>query len=167
MNHDFYMKQALEQAELALFDGEFPVGCVIVHKGNVVVRSRRTNSANQNMNEIDHAEIIALKHLSGIVPPSERKDVVLYSTMEPCLMCFAAIMLSGIRHVVYSYEDAMGGGTACNPQTLPPLYSSAEMTMVKGIMRKESLDLFKRFFLLPHNRYWKGSYLEQYTLDSI
>jgi len=167
MNYDFYMKQALDQAELALNDGEFPVGCVIVHKDNVVVRSRRANSANQNMNEIDHAEIIALKHLSGIVPISERKDVVLYSTMEPCLMCFAAIMLSGIQHVVYAYEDAMGGGTACNRQILPPLYSSAEMTLVKGIMRKESLDLFKRFFLLPYNRYWKGSYLEQYTLDSI
>jgi tRNA(adenine34) deaminase len=118
------------------------------------------------MNEIDHAEIIALKELSGIVTLSERKDVVLYSTMEPCLMCFAAIMLSGIRHVVYAYEDAMGGGTACNRKALPPLYSSAEMTLVKGIMRQESLDLFKRFFLLPHNRYWKGSYLEQYTLES-
>lgn len=166
MSHDFYMKQALEQAELALKDGEFPVGCVIVHRGKVVVRSRRANSSSQNMNEIDHAEIIALKELSGIVPASERKDTVLYSTMEPCLMCFSAIILSGISHVVYAYEDAMGGGTACHLQTLPPLYSSVEMILMKGVMRKESLDLFKRFFLLPHNRYWKGSYLEQYTLAS-
>ena len=160
-----YMKMALEQAELALKDGEFPVGCVILNRGSVIVRARRTNSTGAVINEIDHAEITALKQLAGILPPSERDQAVLYSTMEPCLMCYAAIMLSGIRRVVYAYEDAMGGGTACDCSRLPPLYRSA-MTVVPGVMRKESLDLFKRFFSQPGNSYWKESYLEQYTLSA-
>jgi tRNA(adenine34) deaminase len=166
MNHHHYMKLALEEARLALGDGEFPVGCVIVHRGRVVALARRENSGAGTMNEIDHAEIIALKKLSGAVPLSERNETVIYTTMEPCLMCFAAIMLSGLRTVVYAYEDAMGGGTSCDRNVLPPLYRDAEMTLVRDVMRKESLDLFKAFFRLPHNRYWKGSYLEKYTLKA-
>lgn len=167
MNHEHYMGLALLQAEMALAENEFPVGCVIVHRGEVVAESRRTSTSPEAMNEIDHAEILALRRLAGRVPPEERGETVLYSTMEPCLMCFAAIMLSGIRQVVYAYEDAMGGGAACPRETLPPLYRSADMTVIPDVGRKESLALFKRFFLLPENRYWKGSYLESYTLSAF
>ncbi len=165
MRHERYMKEALAQAALALDEGEFPVGCVIVHKGVVEVTARRSHSSSDAVNEIDHAEITALRQISGIIPHDERKETVIYSTMEPCLMCYAAIMLSGIRHIVYAFEDAMGGGTSCDLKGLAPLYSSLNMFITPHVLRKESLELFKRFFLLPENRYWKGSYLEQYTLS--
>lgn len=164
MNHEHYMGLALNQAEQALAENEFPVGCVIVHRGKVVAESRRTSTSPGSTNELDHAEILALRRFSFLVPSEERHEAVLYATMEPCLMCFAAIMLSGIRHVVYAYEDAMGGGTACPRASLPPLYSKVEMEVIAGVRRKESLTLFRRFFLLPGNRYWKDSYLESYTL---
>ena len=166
MNHDHYMGLALLQAEQALAENEFPVGCVIVHRDRVVAESRRTSTSAGSMNEIDHAEILALRRFAATVPMGERQEAVLYATMEPCLRCFAAIMLSGIRHVVYAYEDAMGGGTSCPRDRLAPLYRTAEMGVTAGVRRKESLALFQRFFLLPENRYWKGSYLESYTLST-
>lgn len=166
MTHETYMKLALALAEEALSQGNFPVGCVIVHQGKVIAEGRRENTALGVTNEIDHAEIMALRNLAPDLSPEAKGELVLYATMEPCLMCFSAIMLSGIRHIVYAYEDVMGGGTGLDRSSLPPLYSGIELDLVPGILRKESLGLFKRFFLSPGNRYWKGSLLESYTLSA-
>ncbi|MBU1168263.1 MAG: nucleoside deaminase [Proteobacteria bacterium] len=166
MSHETYMKEALIQAESALAEGDFPVGCVIVLKDTIISMGRRENASVHGVNEIDHAEINALKQIDYPGTDPRRKDMILYSTMEPCLMCFAAILLSGIRHIVYAYEDAMGGGTSCDRTHLSPLYRTPEIVIVPGVMRDESLSLFKQFFLSPGNRYWKGSYLEDYTLSA-
>lgn len=166
MNHETHMKLALIQAEEALAQGNFPVGCVIVHQGAVIGEGKRKHTVPERTNETDHAEIMALRSLEPGLPPEFKQELILYATMEPCLMCFAAIMLSGIRHIVYAYEDVMGGGTGLDRSPLPPLYSQIKMDIVSGVLRRESLDLFKRFFLSPENRYWKGSYLESYTLSA-
>jgi tRNA(adenine34) deaminase len=83
--------------------------------------------------------------------------------MEPCLMCFAALTLNRIGKVVYAYEDAMGGGTNCDLHSLPPLYRSFRPRVIGGVLRSESLSLFKAFFRDPANTYWQGSLLETYT----
>jgi tRNA(adenine34) deaminase len=166
MNHEPFMKEALLMAESALKEGEFPVGCVIVHRDAIVATGRRTHTREHSANETDHAEINALKHLYSLTRQPDRNALTVYATMEPCLMCFAAIILSGIRRIVYAYEDAMGGGTACDLTALPPLYRDAAIDIVPHVMRKESLELFKRFFQSPENAYWKGSYLEAYTLSA-
>jgi tRNA(adenine34) deaminase len=83
--------------------------------------------------------------------------------MEPCLMCFSALTLSRIGKVVYAYEDAMGGGTNCDLESLPPLYRTLRPHVVGGILRSESLALFKAFFGNTANTYWQGSLLETYT----
>jgi tRNA(adenine34) deaminase len=88
---------------------------------------------------------------------------VLYATMEPCLMCFGAIVLSGIKTVVYAFEDPMGGGTACDLSSLPPLYRNCRVRIKKGVCRQKSLDLFFDFFNKKDNQYWKDSLLEQYV----
>lgn len=157
------MRLALAEAEQALGRGEFPVGCVIVEDGKVIANGQRNNSVGESVNETDHAEIIALRKFSESGKHNP-KNAVLFCTLEPCLMCYAAIILSGIRTIVYAYEDAMGGGTSVDLKPLPPLYSGSEITVVKDVLRKESLSLFLRFFENPENRYWKGSYLEAYTL---
>ena len=80
-------------------------------------------------------------------------------------MCFAAIILAGIRTVVFAYEDVMGGGTGLDRRHLAPLYSDAQITVVPHVLRKKSLDLFHDFFNKEANLYWKNSLLESYTLD--
>lgn len=79
-------------------------------------------------------------------------------------MCFSAILLSGIGRIVYAYEDVMGGGTGCDRSGLPPLYRNAKLTVISGVLRINSLLLFKRFFADSANPYWADSLLSRYTL---
>jgi len=86
------------------------------------------------------------------------------STMEPCIMCFGAILLSGIGKIIYAYENVMGGVTGCDIERLSPLYRNCSLEIISGILRKESLAIFKAYFSNPSNSYWKGSLLTDYTL---
>ena len=160
-----FMTAALDLAQTALADGEFPVGCVIADGDTVVAQGHRTGTAAGSGNEIDHAEINALRHLYGAMPDIDRSRLTIYCTMEPCLMCFSAILLSGIGRIVYAYEDVMGGGTECDRSGLPPLYRDAQLTVISGVLRENSLALFQRFFVDSGNPYWADSLLSRYTLD--
>ena len=163
MDDAYFMRTALEEARQALLAGEFPVGCVIVHAGRIIARGARRGSRSPHPSEIDHAEMVALRQLDACHQSAPRENLVIYSTMEPCLMCFAALTLSRIGKVVYAYEDVMGGGTSCALESLPPLYRDLRPQIQGGILRAESLSLFKTFFGDSANTYWQGSLLERYT----
>jgi len=166
MNHEDFMREALVLAEAALKEGEFPVGCVLVCKDRILATGSRKGTLGMTANELDHAEIIALRNLSCTDSNSDidRNEITLYSTMEPCLMCFGAILLSGIGEIVYAFEDVMGGGTKADLKSLSPLYRERKISVIPGILRKESLDVFKTYFSNPSNSYWKESLLADYTL---
>jgi tRNA(adenine34) deaminase len=164
MDYEYFMKKALDQARKALDAGEFPVGCVLVHQNRILATGARKGSMGNFPNEIDHAEMIALKCLADMEIHKDKKEMVLFTTMEPCLMCLGALILSGISKVVYAYEDVMGGGTGCNLAGLTPLYRNQKISIVPHILRQQSLELFKAFFQNPENSYWRGSHLAEYTL---
>ena len=156
------MQEALNEAGLALAAGEFPVGCALVQDGQVIGRGHRRNSEGALSNEIDHAEVVSLRRLLAERPGLDCSSITAYCTMEPCLMCYATMLLSGIRRFVWAYEDVMGGGTSLPLQELSPLYREMEVELVPGVLRHESLTLFRRFF--RNYSYWQGSLLEKYTL---
>lgn len=160
--HAVHMQAALAEAGAALDRGEFPVGVVLVTEGRVLVRASRSNSRAGERNELDHAEINALRLLSAQYPRIDPAGIRLYSTLEPCLMCYATLLLSGIRTLVWAYEDVMGGGTNLNLGQLNPLYQSMRVELVGGVLRAESLALFRHFF--THHDYWQDSLLARYTL---
>jgi len=158
------MQLALEEARTALKAGEFPVGCVLVRDGEVVAAGARQNSGIGG-NEFDHAENVALRHLLKAHPELDFSEVIVYSTLEPCLMCFTTLILNGFRTIVYGYEDVMGGGSRCDRTGLPMLYRDAKLSIRPGVLRQQSLILFKRFFSSADNAYWADSLLSRYTLD--
>lgn len=164
MDYEYFMERALDQAENALSENEFPVGCVLVYQNRIIATGSRKGTSGRSVNEVDHAEIVALRNLSHLTEDIDRNKISLFCTMEPCLMCFGAILLSGIGEIVYAYEDVMGGGTGCDLKKLPPLYRNREVPIVPNILREKSLGLFRAFFADPRNRYWKGSLLAKYTL---
>ncbi len=164
MNYQFFMEMALDQARQALGEGEFPVGCVVVYKNKIIASGTRKGSRADNINEVDHAEMVALRRLARLDKDIEHKKLTLFCTLEPCLMCYGAILLSRIGELVYAYEDVMGGATRGDMTQLGPLYGSAGISIVGRIMRPESLALLKSFFSDPANTYWKGSVLARYTL---
>ena len=166
-NPEKFMQEALLEAREALIAGEFPVGCVMVHEKEIVSRGKRVNSKPPNENELDHAEIMALKKLFVQHPQIESSKIVVYSTMEPCLMCYVTLLLNGIRSIVYAYEDVMGGGTSLDLKKLTPLYREMSVTITPHILRRESLELFRIFFADQDNTYWQDSPLARYTLEQI
>jgi tRNA(adenine34) deaminase len=167
IEHEKFMQQALSEADKALAAGEFPVGCVMVHEGQIISRGRRINSKSPNENELDHSEIVALRKIFEQHPEIDRSRIVVYSTMEPCLMCYVTLLLNGIRTIVYGYEDIMGGGTNLDLQTLNPLYQEMSVEIIPNVLRRESLKLFKTFFTDQGNTYWQDSPLARYTLTQI
>lgn len=158
------MGAALKEARLALAKGDFPVGCVLAYRNRVIARGRRRGTAGGAVNELDHAEMVALRRLIKMKPAPEAGAVIAYCTMEPCLMCFGALMLHGIGSVVYAYEDPMGGGTGCPRERMNPLYRESPVVVRPGVRRGESLGLFKAFFSDPAHSYWRDSHLAAYTL---
>ena len=160
--HEQLMDLALEEARAALAAGEFPVGCVMVLDGQVVAKGRRQNSVEGCRNEIDHAEILTLRQLLAERPELDLTTVTVYSTLEPCLMCYSTMLLSGIRSFVWAYEDVMGGGANLPLYMLNTLYAQMKVTLVDRIRRQESLHLFQQFF--QSGSYWQDSLLARYTM---
>lgn len=167
-HHVIFMREALREAAFAYQAGEFPVGCVIADGKDVIASGMRTTSRGVTANEIDHAEILALRDFyekwPGIGSDNSKDELCLYSTLEPCLMCFGAILISGIRHIVYAFEDVMGGGTSCGLQTLAPLYRDIELIVTPNVCRLESAALMRAFFSSPDNRYLKDTLFSEYAI---
>ena len=164
MDYRFFMKKALGLAEQALSEGEFPVGCVMAYQGEILVTGSRRGTIEDAGNEIDHAEMVALRRLTEIEDQIDHDKITVYCTMEPCLMCYGALILAGIGEIVFAYEDVMGGGTGCELSRLKPLNKNSPVSVVPGVMRTQSLKLFKTYFSNPSNSYWKQSLLADYTL---
>ena len=158
------MKKALDRAEHALAEGEFPVGCVMVYQGEILVSGSRKGTIGGARNEIDHAEMVALRRLIEIEDNIDPGKITVFCTMEPCLMCYGALILAGVGEIVFAYEDVMGGGTGCELSRLKPLYKNSPVTVVAGVMHAESLKIFKSYFSNPANSYWRQSLLAEYTL---
>lgn len=162
------MRIALQAAENALSNKEFPVGCVIVKNSSIIARGQRNNSRENREttpNELDHAEIIALRELSARLPHPERTNLTVYTTLEPCLMCFGALLINNVTTIVYAYEDAMGGGTSVYLPPLAPLYRRKNVSIIPHVCRQESLQLFKQFFTTAGSDYLQGTLLAEYTRD--
>ena len=162
--HIRYMQLALDEAQRAMENDEFPVGCIMEYQGRIIARGQRTGTRLETPSELDHAEMIALRQLESLDESLDRKQITLYATLEPCLMCFGALLIGGIGTIVYAYEDAMGGGTSCDRSRLPELYSNNGVKIIPGVMRRESLALFKTYFSNPEIDYWRDSHLARYTL---
>jgi len=165
MDYEHFMQKALDQARDALKAGEFPVGCVMVYKNRILASAARSGTAGDTANEIDHAEMVALRRFVDLKEKIDARKVALFCTMEPCLMCLGAIILNGIGEVVYAYEDVMGGAASYDVSKLTPLYRNRRISIVSNILRRQSLELFRTYFQNPENTYWQGSLLAEYTLS--
>ncbi|HTV98310.1 MAG TPA: nucleoside deaminase [Steroidobacteraceae bacterium] len=108
LDHERYMAAALEEAKLALEAGDLPIGAVIVCDQNIISTGR--NRIRTASNQLQHAELSALLKQSPIVY-ERHDDCVIYTTVEPCVMCLGAIAMADIRHVVFGAADPDRGGT--------------------------------------------------------
>ena len=107
MTHEDYMHQALALAREAAAHGEVPVGCVIVHRGQIIGRGRNRREEKQAV--YSHAEMEAMAQANEALGSWRLEDCDLYVTLEPCPMCAGAILNARVRRVFYGARDrAMG-----------------------------------------------------------
>ena len=135
---EYFMKKALQEAEMAFEQGEIPVGAVIVINNTVIARS---HNLTEMLNDVTaHAEMQSITAAANYLGGKYLKDCTLYVTLEPCQMCAGALYWSQISKIVFGASDAHRGyqkmGTQLHPKT----------TVVQGVLAEEATDLMKRFF---------------------
>ena len=102
-----FMRHALVEAELALEEGETPVGAVVVHGDRIVARDH--NRVERLTDPTAHAEILVLGAAATALADWRLNELTLYVTMEPCTMCTGAILLGRMGRVVYGVRDQRAG----------------------------------------------------------
>lgn len=105
MNSNEYIKLAYDEALKASVKGEVPIGAVIVKNGKVI--SKAHNLKEEKLDISSHAEILALKEAAQKLGTWKLEGCIMYVTIEPCLMCYSAIVESRIGKVFYSSAQQM------------------------------------------------------------
>lgn len=150
-DHGHFMRLAMEQAEHALREDELPVGAVVAKAGEILGIGRR--SANGNT-RLDHGEMMALREAFDR-DHRAADEMTIYTTLEPCAMCFGAILNGRVRRVVYALEDPYGGATKFRLEHMPPRHREKFPEIVGGVLREEARDLFRTFFQTTGKDFWR------------
>ena len=138
-----FMEEALKLAKEAAGEGEVPVGCVIVRKGQIVGRGR--NRRETEKNALCHAEIEAIHDACRNLGGWRLWDCTLYVTLEPCPMCAGAILSARIPKVVYGASDSKFGAV----RSVCGLFDMAfnhHPEVESGVMEAEAAALMTEFF---------------------
>lgn len=140
---NYFMKKALQEAELAFENGEVPVGAVIVADNRIIGRA---HNLTEKLHDVTaHAEMQAITSAANFIGGKYLTGCTLYVTLEPCQMCAGALYWTQISKIVYGASDLERGynvmGTTLHPKT----------KVVEGVMDKEASELLKRFFIQRRN----------------
>jgi len=107
---DTWARLCCEQALVAVEHGCYGVGAVLVNETQELVCSVRNQVfIDGRYNSAGHAEMLLLDQLESLFPQLDRSTLTLYTSLQPCLMCYGRILLAGITHVRYLARDKPGG----------------------------------------------------------
>jgi tRNA(adenine34) deaminase len=139
-----FMRLALTEARTAIDHGDTPVGAVVVRDDEVIATGR--NERELRGDPTAHAETIALREAARVVGNWRVLDSVLYVTLEPCVMCAGAIVLSRVPHVVFGTFDPKAGaaGSVLNVLAQPEL--NHRPLVRSGLLADECAALLRAFF---------------------
>ena len=144
MNHEQYMRRALELAMEAQAEGDVPVGCVIVRDGEIVGEGR--NRREERGDATAHAELEAIRDACARTGSWRLHGCTLYVTLEPCPMCAGAMVMACLDRCYFGARDARQG--CCESVYAlpgdPALYH--RLPCVGGLMEEEAAALLRRFF---------------------
>jgi len=144
MTHNNFMEQALEQAAACEERGEIPVGCVIV-KGTQIV-ARAGNRIIELKDTTAHAEVLAIRAAAKVLCNERLIDCDLYTTLEPCTMCAAAISYARLRRVYYGAQDVKFGAVDNGVRFYRQSTCHHRPEVYGGICEVEAAKMLKTFF---------------------
>ena len=139
-----YMRAAIEQARAAVAAGEVPVGAVLVHAEAIIAAGHNTPIASHDPTA--HAEMAALRAGGQALGSYRLTDTTLYVTLEPCVMCAAAVMHARVRRLVFGAWDPRAGaaGSVIDVFALPGL--NHRVDVFGGVLMDECAALLQEFF---------------------
>lgn len=146
MTDDFFMRQALKEAEKAFNTGEVPVGAVVVMNNKIIARGN--NQVEQLNDPTAHAEMIALTSAFNFLGSKYLPDASIYITVEPCLMCAGALYWSKIGKIVFGAPDEKNGSISKTPYKEQPGATPfhPKTILIRGILQEDCSQLMKHFF---------------------
>ena len=137
-----YMKIAIKEANKSLKHNDVPVGCVIVKNNKILSKSYNKREKSNKITK--HAEIIAIEKASKKLKTWHLDDCILYTTLEPCLMCVSVILQSRIKKVIYALNNEKN---TFNIEQLKNIDEDAKkIVFEKGNYSEESLEMLQKFF---------------------
>ena len=138
-----HMRNTINLAKAAGKAGNLPIGAVIVLNGKVIAEGQN-RLWSPVINPGRHAEIDALAYVDNSLW-TRAKEMTLYTSLEPCLMCLSTILLHKIGHVIYGAKDPRGGGL-CSVGHMPPAFERfyKEMKITGPFMPEECDELFRQ-----------------------
>ena len=145
MKKEFLMREALVQAKKALKKGEVPIGAVVVLGDKII--GRGYNQPITTRDPTAHAEIIALKEASNRLDNYRLNEAIIYTTLEPCLMCAGALVHARIKKIIFAAQDTKSGVVVNNGGLIQSEFLNHKVSFEGGILEKEASKLLKDFFL--------------------
>jgi tRNA(adenine34) deaminase len=139
-----FMELALREAQLAFEENEVPVGAVVVFENKIIGRGHNRTIALHDATA--HAEIIALSAAYSHFGDWRLENCYLFSTLEPCVMCSGALVLSRIKTIVYGAADPKFGGCGSIFNIPPEPKLNHRCEIVRGVCEEEVAALMKLFF---------------------
>lgn len=139
----YFMKKALQEAEIAFDKGEVPVGAVIVFKNQIIARA---HNLTELLNDVTaHAEMQAFTAAADFLGGKYLKNCTLYVTLEPCQMCAGASYWTQIGKIVYGASEPKLGFSVLQTKLHP------KTKVVSGVLEEECGFLLKKFFIEKRN----------------
>ena len=136
---DYFMKEALKEAEKAYSLDEVPVGAIIVAEDKIIARS---HNLTQQLNDATaHAEMQAFTSASNYLGSRYLNDCTLYVTLEPCIMCFGGAYWAQLRKIVYGASDRKGGFSNLKKKIL-----ISKTEIISGVLEKDCGKILDDFF---------------------
>jgi len=139
-----WMSQALIAAREARLRGEVPVGTCIVNGDEILaVAGNRTRT---DQDPTAHAEIVALREAAHRVSNYRLVDAVVYSTIEPCVMCAGALIQARVRRLVYGARDEKAGAVESRFRVCDTDFLNHRIEITAGVLEEECREIMQDFF---------------------
>ena len=143
-DHTVWMREALLEARKAFNKDEVPIGAVVVYENRIIGRGH--NLVETLQDPAAHAEMLAINAAANSLASWRLEDCILYTTLEPCMMCAGAILLSRMPVVVYGAKDPRYGACGTRLQIMDNEDLDVQAGIVSGILEDECGGLIKEFF---------------------
>jgi tRNA(adenine34) deaminase len=139
LSPEYFMEQALKEAQKAFEEDEVPVGAVIVYQNRIIARAHNQTECLQDVTA--HAEMLAITSAASLIGAKYLHDCTIYVSLEPCPMCAAAMRWAQISALVYGAEDEKNGYMRFGNELLHP-----KTTIQYGVHEQKCRELLKEFF---------------------